>query len=209
MLLWHRWPPHPKHVIASCMYIGHRREELADWLCVVCGWVTSNNHATLSCDRMLGHTCYSESDLHLCHRCIHVQGEEVLCIFCLNQSHAGITDADRVLWHAWTYSNELHDAIQGNWVHAPELASFYNPVYPFSVTQVVRYNANAHLPSCALAAEIYYGLGDELAEWSPGAAVQPEYLREYFSKLCTGIRPMCNDYKACRWACIDKYKNCA
>ena len=136
------------HSFLYVALIVHRREELGDYLCVVCGWATDHHHDALVCDRSLVGDCHHSSSDYLCFRCLHVQGEEVLCLYCLEESHAGISDADRLLRHAWMYGCELHDAILGEWWFQPAVR--HRAVYPFSVTDVVLYNANDHLPkSCS------------------------------------------------------------
>ena len=131
----------------SFLYVAlsaHRMIEFFDQgLCGACGWVTSRRHVYLACDRRQ-RTCYSH-DRHVCDRCICVHREEVLCLLCLDLSHAGISDTDRVLLHAWRYGTELNDAILENGVYSPRRARLNRPMYPFSVSEVVAYNANEHL----------------------------------------------------------------
>ena len=139
---------------------AHRWDTLPVMLCGVCGWLTSRRHGYLSCDNQAASIdrCCCNFDQYFCDRCIRIQGDEALCLYCLHwESHTGISNGDRLFLQAWTFSLDLRDAILGYGYHSsgPGMCVGPNsPVYPFSASEVIPYNVNGHL-------SVYYDHPDE------------------------------------------------
>ena len=122
----------------SYLYIpltGHRKHELPQELCAVCGWITGEKHDDLPCERMNRDGCICGVDWFFCIKCVQVYGDEILCLICIDDEPIyGLVYPQSSIVDAMNLSFNLSDAITKMGHYHPNKDP--PDAYPYSVHEV-------------------------------------------------------------------------